>query len=174
MRTAQIRSLCSQVGFTVAFLLLYSSHLASQVDCKAVRKATEAVFGRTLNIPTHVYDTSKFGNHTLEIEMIYVDGSLYTKGHGDWTLDNSTLKRSEEWAAHKPKFKDTCRYLGDETVNGEMTAKYNLHTEARKSTTDELVWISKVRGLVLREEQDWGDGHVRIVRFEYDNVKPPL
>jgi hypothetical protein len=175
MRTRQIRWRCTEIGFIMALPIVYSSLLVAQVDCKLVRKATEAVLSRTLNIPTDVYTTSKFRSHEHEIEMIYVEGSLYVKSpFGQWTLDNSILKRAEERAAHNPKSKDTCRYLGDEPVSGEMAAKYILNTETRKRKEEELVWISKASGLMLREEKDWGDGLVMISRFEYNNVKPPL
>jgi len=170
----QIRSLCAQIGFTIIFLLMHSTLMAGQVDCKLVTKAMEAVLSRTLNIPTHAYVTSKIGSHTFETEMIYVDGSLYLKSQGQWTLSNSDLKQAEEQVARNPKSKDTCRYLGDEPVSGETAAKYSLHGKSRNSKSDKLVWISKARGLVLREEMELGNGNVLIMRYEYDDVKPPL
>jgi hypothetical protein len=177
MRRTQVRSRCTEIVFTMACLLVYTSPLVAQVDCKLVTKATKAVFSRTLNVPTHAYTTSKMGGHIIEIEMIYVDGSLYLKSDltsdGQWTLDNSILKQAEEQVTHNPKSKNTCRYLGDEPLNGEMAGKYSLNTKTRKRKTDELVWISKASGLLLRDEKDWGDGLVTISHFGYNNVKPP-
>ena len=176
MRTMRNKSHCTQIAFAMTFLLVYSLPLAAQVDCNLVRKATEAApWSRTFNIPTHIYSTTKFGDYKHEVEMIFVDGSAYFReDYGPWTLDNSIPKQAEERVARNPKSKYTCRYLGDEPVSGEMAAKYSAQDKARKSKTDELVWISKTSGLLLRQETKWDNGNVMILRLEYVNVKSPL
>jgi hypothetical protein len=63
-------------------------------------------------------------------------------------------------------------------MNGEATAEYTTHTETADMKSDTQVWISKSRGLPLRQDVDTdvggklGKSHVE-TRYEYDNVQPP-
>jgi hypothetical protein len=50
--------------------------------------------------------------------------------------------------------KITCRYLREESVNGEAAAVYSQHVETENDKMDVQVWISKSKGLPLREELD--------------------
>jgi hypothetical protein len=74
--------------------------------------------------------------------------------------------------------KTTCRYLREESVNGEAAAVYSTHTETEDDKVDVQVWISKSNGLPLREELDvdvggkLGKSHTSM-RYEYGNVQPP-
>ena len=58
-------------------------------------------------------------------------------------------------------------------LNGEMAALYNSHSETPKSKIDMQMWISKSKGLLLRQDMASG-GVVNSSRYEYGNVKPPL
>jgi hypothetical protein len=55
---------------------------------------------------------------------------------------------------------------------------YSMHRETEGSKEDDQMWISKLTGRPLRDEQDVdmgrnaGKDH-RSVRFEYSNVQPP-
>ena len=69
-----------------------------------------------------------------------------------------------------------CRYLKDELVAGEMAAVYSLKN---KGKVDSQIWISKAKGLPLRQEDDVdlgagkGKSH-NSTRYEYGNIKPPM
>ena len=59
----------------------------------------------------------------------------------------------------------TCKYLRDETVNGEAAAVYGEQYESPAGRTDATIWISRSSGRLLREEQDGdiagkGRGHI--------------
>jgi hypothetical protein len=81
----------------------------------------------------------------------------------------------EQQNRHNANSNDTCRYVKDEPVNGEMTAVYSSHSETPKGKIDLQIWISKAKGLLLRQDTDSDGSKVLIsARYEYENVKPPM
>lgn len=59
----------------------------------------------------------------------------------------------------------TCSYLRDEAIDGEPAAVYREQYKASAGSTDATIWISKISGRLLREEQDGnipgkGKGHI--------------
>ena len=68
--------------------------------------------------------------------------------------------------------------MREESLNGEPAAVYKVHSETEAAKTDGQVWISKSKGLPLRQELDMdvggsaGKSH-REMRYDYANVKPP-
>ena len=70
--------------------------------------------------------------------------------------------------------------MRDESLHGESAAVFSAHQKNGDFTTDAQIWISKSKGLVLREEEDMdvgggasGKSHLSI-RYEYSNVQAPL
>jgi hypothetical protein len=58
-----------------------------------------------------------------------------------------------------------CSHLRDEVVDGEPAAVYREQYKANAGSTDATIWISKISGRLLREEQDGniagkGKGHI--------------
>ena len=70
----------------------------------------------------------------------------------------------------------SCRHVRDEIVNGEPAGVFSAQTETDDIKSDSLIWISKNKGLVLRQEEDLDAGgdksHVS-ARYEYSNVSAP-
>ncbi|MEO5558639.1 MAG: hypothetical protein ABIO49_02715 [Dokdonella sp.] len=72
----------------------------------------------------------------------------------------------------------SCRYLRDETVNGEAAAVYAGHSETEDSQSDTQTWISASRGLPLLTELDidlgdaGGKKHTSM-RYDYSDVQSP-
>jgi hypothetical protein len=177
MGTTGTRLLTIVAGFTAGYLLMSATPLAAQDDCKAMAKAVAAAFVKVHNTPTHVYNTTKISGQTFPSEMIYAAGSVYLKINGKWTLSDSIkdLEQPAPVKAQNANSKDTCRYVKDEPVNGEMAALYSSHSETSKGKIDLQFWISKATGLPLRQETDSDGGKALIsTRYEYGNVKPPL
>jgi hypothetical protein len=119
---------------------------------------------KVLMTPTHIYSATrpapKGGNKsraedTRYSETIYVGGSTYTKVGGKWIRGSWTtqqvMKQEEE---NRQNSKYSCRYLRDESVNGEAAAVYGTHSQNEDITSDGQVWISKKTGLPLRHEFD--------------------
>jgi len=178
------------IGFTFGFLLIDTPRLAAQSNCQSVDDAMNKV----VTSPTHIYGTmSPVANtdgeprtdEAIHTETIYVGGSAYTKVGGRWSRGGWTpqqvMKQEQE---NRQKSKYTCRYLRDESVNGETAAVYTTHSErdgqesVGQIKSDGQVWISKSRGLPLRQELDIDSGrksgkHHHSVRYEYGNVQPP-
>jgi hypothetical protein len=145
--------------------------------CQTVIDASAKLF----NMPFHFYftDTGADGKSTT-MESIFVDGAAYTPVRGKWfrmplsSMDTKdmvqlSLKDAKNWS---------CHVLRDESVNGESATVYRWHDEGPRGTHDAQVWISKSKGVLLREESDAqkpgesGKGHVS-VRFDYNNVQAP-
>jgi hypothetical protein len=187
MEAKRIRLLCTIAGFIFELALMGATPLAAQGNCQAVDDAMNKV----MTTPTHIYtamspvpkDGSKPRTEdTSYSETIYVGGSAYTKVGGRWSRGGWTpqqvMKQEEE---NRRKSKYSCRYLRDESVNGETAAVYSTHAERSdvgQVKSDSQEWISKSRGLPLRGELDIESGDVSgknhlSVRYEYTNVQPP-
>jgi hypothetical protein len=66
--------------------------------------------------------------------------------------------------------------LRDEAVNGEAAEVYSAHGENEGITSDSLVWISKSKNQILREEEDIDESGTKFhesVRYEYTHVAAP-
>jgi hypothetical protein len=163
------------VGLTIGCLLLIATPLKAQDECKEMEKLGADAFSKVHSTPTHVYTTSKIGSQSFTSEIIYAAGNVYMKINGKWTLSDSVkgIEQADQQMRRNANSKDTCRYVKDEPVNGEMAALYNSHSETPKGKVDMQMWISKSKGLLLR--QDMASGGVLVSsRYEYGNVKPPL
>jgi hypothetical protein len=167
------------LGFTFGLSLIGVPRLAAQDNCQPTYDAMSKV----ITTPTHIYVTMTAvpnnGDKPITAETIYAAGSAYVKVSGKWTRGQMTpqevMKKEEE---NRRNSKTTCRYLKDEAVNGEIAAVYNTHSETGDIKSDGQIWISKSRGLPLRQEFDIDSGgpggkHHQSVRYEYTNVQPP-
>ena len=94
--------------------------------------------------------------------------------------DTGTSEKARGTKIKNSKY--TCHYLRDEPVNGEPAARYSSHSEREDSDmkSDGQIWISKGRGLPLRQELeitesgDKPEVNHHSMRYEYTNVRPPL
>jgi hypothetical protein len=72
----------------------------------------------------------------------------------------------------------SCHVVRDEIVNGESATVYSAHSETQLGIHDSQVWISKSKGVLLRQEMDTqlagksGKSHVSL-RIDYNNVQAP-
>jgi hypothetical protein len=163
-------------GFTIACLLAVAPHLAAQDTCKVMEKLVADASSKVHSTPTHIYTTSKVGGQTFASEIIYAAGSMYMKIDGKWSLAGSIkdLEQTEQQLKRDAHSRDVCRSLKDETVNGELASVYTSHSETPKGTIDSQVWISKTKGLPLREVTTSDDCKATIsTRYEYGNVRLP-
>jgi hypothetical protein len=153
---------------------------AADTGCKP---ATDAL-ARMVHTPVHVYTTvtgaAFTGGKPMSTESIYVGGAIYVRINGAWrhsalgVADVEKQQQKNEREAQELR----CRYLRDETVNGEIAAVYSLHQLAAGATVDSSTWISKATGLPLRTEADMdvggklGKSH-QSTRYEYRGVAAP-
>jgi hypothetical protein len=145
--------------------------------CKPVFDANN----KTLDTPNHAYmDGVGAEAKKSTSEMITVNGERYVQVKGAWRKSPMTVaatKAQEEENIKNAKVL-SCKKIGDDSVNGEAATLYTEHSETEDTKSDGKIWISKSRGVILKNdiELDSGDAgkqHVSI-RYEYGNVKAPI
>jgi hypothetical protein len=146
--------------------------------CQAVLDASEKLY----TTPFHMYSTQAgalVGNgNPTKSEMISSGGTDYVLYNGKWTT-SSTAERKALGQQNRNNAKNmSCHYVRDESVNGESAALYSTHEESAHGKTDSQNWVSKSKGLILRQEVDIdtggasGKSHMSS-RYEYSNVQAP-
>ena len=172
----RISSIC-----LTAFLAAAPAFCAD-ADCTVPLEAGKKVF----TTPAHGYSTrtsNPQSGQPQETEVIYtggISGQIFVKNRGRWVHSTMTpasfLQQREE---NMRDSKTSCRYLRDESVNGEAAAVYTVHSNNDGIIGDGTVWVAKSRGLPLKEEIDIDTGsgpsgkfHTS-TRYEYTNVRPP-
>lgn len=141
-------------------------------------KAVLDAMAKLNQTPHHEYMTTTgeaATGGTRESEMIGTGDANFVKIRDKWVLSPMTPKMMAE--QEKENIRNAkvyrCHYERDETVNGEVAAVYKAHSESEPGNSDAEVWISKIRGLPLRETIDLnGTSHIS-VRFDYANVQAP-
>jgi len=138
-------------------------------------------FGKTLTLPVHSYFThTGTDGKTTTMEDIFVDGVAYVPVRGKWfRMPISSMDTKDLVQLSSKEAKNlSCHALRDESVNGESATVYSVHSEDDHGIHDGLVWISKSKGLFLREEADVqkpgqsGKAHASM-RVDYNNVQAP-
>ena len=136
---------------------------------------------KVLTTPAHVFITeaagSRPGDKPRSSEAIYFGGAIYVKVKDKWIRSKMTAQGMiEQEQENRKTGTSACRYLREESVNGETAAVYNVHSENEGVKADGQVWISK-KGLPLRQELDTDVGDPSkthsSIRYEYGNVQAP-
>jgi hypothetical protein len=152
-------------------LLPLAALLYAAVPMKAA-SACDAVIAATLKImqvPTHLY-TTVTGTKPRSSETIYFNGVTYLKVAGQW---RKSAFAQEPLAQQKKESEDkigTCAVVRDELVGGEPATLYKVRN--KEAEVDAQMWISKSRGLPLKQGFDLDGGRMEI-RYEYTNVSAP-
>lgn len=153
---------------------------ASSIDpsCQVMVDANN----KALQTPYRAYSTvsgSAFGGMTMNVEEIFVENTMYSRVEGKWSASSFSaqeLKDLEKGNQDNSK-KASCQHLRDESVKGEIAAVYSSHSENEHGKNDQMAWISKSNGLLLRSEVDTttvkgAKGHISL-RYEYSNIQKP-
>jgi hypothetical protein len=136
---------------------------------------------KSFAVPFHFYNTGTAADgKTRTTEMIYVNGAIYSQVNGKWFSfpESSGDVKGLMEANRKNLTNASCHVVRDEIVNGESATVYSAHSETPRGIHDSQVWISKSKGVLLREETDAqlpgknGKSHVSL-RFDYNNVQAP-
>jgi hypothetical protein len=164
------------VGVTFcAALSLSTPAFAADAACQVLFDAMTKKF----TVPAHGYMAEPApGGKSKTSEMIFANGAIYLYHDGKWV--RSMMSQQDMIKQEQENIRDSktsCRYLRDESVNGEAVALYEMHSQNDIVKSDGQVWISKGKGLPLRIEADIdiGDGDKRHMstRYDYSNVRPP-
>jgi len=133
--------------------------------------------------PNHSYMTEirSAKGKSMASESVFAGGVRYIKVNNKWMKSPLSLqdeqKRQQENRQRANEY--SCRYMREESVQGESAVVYSAHQKNEDFTVDAQIWISKSRGLILREEEDMdvgggamGKSHIS-VRYEYSHVRAP-
>jgi len=148
--------------------------------CQAVLDALDKNF----TTPYHMYMTQTSAaiqnGKPMASEMVFAGGARYVLYAGKWTLSPMS---TDEMKAMSLKARQnaknlSCHYERDESVNGESAALFITHGESEHGKDDNQIWISKNKGVILKQETDLDIGAGRpkthmSVRYEYANVQIP-
>lgn len=143
-----------------------------------------AALEKNINTPYHLYVTQT--NPAVQNgkpqtgETVSVGGILYVLGGAKWiSKPNAVEFQKSNVEDSRENYKSgSCHYIRDEAVNGESATLITAHSQNEFGTNDSQIWISKSKGLILKQETeiDLGGGvpksHVS-ARYEYTNVQAP-
>lgn len=141
---------------------------------------------KLMTTPAHGYTSRTSGtrpNQPELSEIIYtggMNGAVFVKLKGQWRrVPQSPAQMLQDKEEGMRDSRNSCRYSRDEAVNGEPAGVYLVHSDIDGTIEDITIWISKSRGLPLKEEIDMNTGGGAMgkshtsTRFEYSNVHPP-
>ncbi len=150
--------------------------LGADNPCKPVFDAMTKV----ITTPCHIYNKTvdEKASKTIESEAIYVGGAIFMMREGTWSRSPITPERMKETQKQNREGANaTCAYVRDEEINGQPAALYTSHAENPSVKSDSEIWISKSKGLPLKQElqmefEGRGKRHTT-VRYEYENIEAP-
>ena len=163
--------------FPLAALLAGAFPAGAASNCDAVVAATQKV----LHVPAHLYmtETAGFnGGKSTNAETIYLNGTMYTSLNGVWRKSPMTVQELADARKDDAKDVGTCSTVHDEPVGVEPATLYKVHKQTPDDTVDTQIWISKLRGLPLKQINDIDVGGARgkshtEIRYEYTGVSAP-
>lgn len=159
----------------------------SQVTPAAGADACSAVSDALMKLaqtPNHSFTESTgaiAGGQSRTSERIATATAAYIQVRGKW-LESSLTPQQElqmQKDAMEEKKNATCQHVRDETVDGEPAALYATHKQGDGGQSDSQIWISKKRGLPLRQVTHVSVGGGKAgesqmtTRYVYDNVRAP-
>lgn len=161
----------------IAFLLSAALPLSAASVCDALIAATMKV----LQVPSHLYMTQTSdidGGKAKNAETIYLNDVTYVKVDRDWRKSTVSTKDLREMKKDSDQKLGTCSAVRDEAVGGEPATLYKVHSQTPEDTVDTQIWVSKLRGLPLKQINDLDVGGARgkshtEIRYEYTNVTAP-
>ena len=162
----------------IAALLTAALPVRAASGCDAVIAATVKV----LQVAAHLYMTETAGfneGKTRNAETIYLNGVTFVMVSGQWRKSTISPKDLAEGKKASQQKAGVCEIVRDEAVSGEPATFYKVHNQTPDGTLDTQIWISKSRGLPLKQINDVdvgggapGRSHTEI-RYEYTNVTAP-
>jgi hypothetical protein len=143
-------------------------------DCTSASDAAIAQ-AKVPHAVTHMM--TRAGKPPEQIEMVFKDDKAYTQMHGAWqTIPFSAQQQIDSINAsreHSEKTSHTCEKLTGQTVNGEASSLYVVHTNANGKISDARVWISDTSGLPLKSEIHLDGGTTITDEFRYGDIQAP-
>jgi hypothetical protein len=155
-------------------VLLSALPASAATGCDAVLAAIHKVY----QVPAHLYMTET-GARTRNAETIYLNGTTFIMVNGHWRKSTVSPKDLLDAKKESDQKIGTCTAVRDEAVNGEAATLYKNHSQTPDDSVDTQIWVSKSRGLPLKQINDIDvGGGIRgksrtEIRYEYTNVTAP-
>jgi hypothetical protein len=178
-------SACSVASAIPAFTAVDRTRaIPAPQTADATCNAVLAALDKNFTVPYHVYMTQTSAamqnGKPISTEMVYAGGKRYVLYDGKWTvsdISDDDMKAMQVKARQSAK-NLSCHYVKDEMVNGETAALFATHGESEHGKDDNQIWISKSKGVILKQETDIDIGGGRpkthmSARYEYTNVQAP-
>ena len=166
-------------------LTLVVAHSASAAGTTACKALNEALL-KLAQTPNHSYTEASgaiAGGRSRTTERIATATAVYIQLQGKWLKGSVTPQQELEMQQDALKDDDrngTCRYVRDEAVDGETSALYATHKQDDGGKSDTQIWISRKRGLPLRQvvHLSVGSGETgesqMTTKYVYENVRAPV
>jgi len=174
-----MRNCLCALALSVPFVTICLTASAHGTDsCQPVFAALTKV----ATTPSHSYTTSAGvnGGTPTEAETMFANGQKYIRAHGKWIrLPVTSQDVVEEEKEKQQHGTSTCKFLRNESVNGDAAMLFSVQREYEEVKEDGQMWISRGTGLLLRVEEDFDNRGTKVkdhrsTRFEYEKVQPPI
>ncbi|HET8943123.1 MAG TPA: hypothetical protein VFN13_14180 [Rudaea sp.] len=160
-------------------LLLLSPLAHAGADCQPVYDAMQKL--AITPVREHMQQTADFKQSTSNGEVIITPTAMYVQVDGKWKSTPYDPNKQAQAIAESATTRHTvCTHQPDEKVGAEVADVYATHDVQEAGTTiNGKLWISKTRGVPLRQMIDMDVGGKRgkshtDLRFDYANVQPPV
>jgi hypothetical protein len=159
------------------------SHVTPVAAADACGAVSDALM-KLAQTPNHSFTESTgaiAGGRSRTNERIVTATAAYIQAQGKW-LESSLTPRQElqmQKDAMAEKKNGTCQYVRDEAIDGEPAALYATHKQDDGGQSDSQIWISRKRGLPLRQVVHLSVGGGKAgesrmtTRYVYENVRAP-
>ena len=105
-------------------------------------------------------------------QIVQTATTKYVEQNGRWTslaVSSSDLVHAFNEMLKTGKM--TCKRIGTEQINGQLTTKYMVRIETGSIVTDNTLWISAQNRQLKADTRVNGKQYA--VTFDYDHVQPP-
>jgi hypothetical protein len=161
----------------IAAILTAALPVRAASNCDAVAAAAMKVF----QVPAHLYMTQMAvftGGKSKNSESVYLNGAIFVMVGGKWVKSSVSPKDLSDSKKESDQKLGVCSVVRDEAVSGEPATLYKVHNQTPDDTVDTQIWVSKLRGLPLKQINDMDVGGARgkshtEIRYEYTNVTAP-
>jgi hypothetical protein len=168
------------LAFVATCALAYIAPVAAADDCGPMWDALM----KLAQTPNHSFTDSSgaiAGGQSKASERIATATANYLQVRGKWLRSSMSPKQALQMQqdAMKDKKNGSCKYERDEAVEGEPAALYTTHNQDDGGVSDAQIWISKKRGLPLKQVVHLSVGGGKTgesqmaTRYVYENVRAP-
>jgi hypothetical protein len=141
-------------------------------DCDTVMTATlaqmKAPYRATISF-------SNLNGKPATSETVFTGGKMYVQLNGAWQVSPITAQEmTDQMKKNYKESKESCRYVGDESVDGQAASIFTASFQSPRSHSDNRIWISRSRGVLLKTWARIDEGNQTMTStYEYDNIQPP-